>query len=432
MRVTDEDDIDGFTSRENVLRIQLNDPSLKDIVLSIDAADGSHILLAGDIEALGWGIGQNTHLRKLVIDTRGWNMQEVMGAHIQEAWTETIRLLYEGISQNRSIEHLLVTHVFRIGTDIIHFLPPFLEHNNNFKYIHFCDKDECPYYSRLTRDNMRSIMVPLLKRDTPFEKLDLSHCEIDDDLVEALLTPLQASPAMSPKEIDFGNNNIGGDGCRSIATLLRDQRCSMETLNLTDNAVKNSLAILFANALIRNTYLKELNIGDIDYAHYSPRFSVTTSGLRAFSQTLCNTSNINATYSSNHTLQVLEYGETYKSTGEDSDSDSEIYENPLHSDICQYLSWNTNDNKTIVARKKVFMKHFLCNFTMEPFKEMEPELLVGVLHFMDKASDENYGLTNLCARNLIIFQLITKNPMICGIVKTGVIENCHNRKRKYG
>ena len=55
------------------------------------------------------------------------------------------------------------------------------------------------------------------------------------------------------------------------------------------------------------------------------------------------------------------------------------------------LEWNENANKVMVACKKVFMHHFVQNFSIDPFLEMEPDLLASILDFIHKDSAENIG-----------------------------------------
>ena len=420
----------GFTSGENLLRIKRNDPTLKEVI--VDLQNESQLHLENDIEALGKAIGNNTHVCKMWL-----HLMLRARDNANEAKLNLFQLFLEEISQNRSIENLWLDYQeLQLGADlIVRSIGPFLERNNNLKTFRITF-----FRIELNRDNMNSIMAPLVRRETPLEKLDLGWNSIDDDSVEALVTLFLGNPAMAPKEIDLSGNCISDNGCRSLATLLQNPRFTLEKLNLYENDVKVNSAILFVNALVGNTTLKELNInGDCISTEY-----MTTGGLRAFSQSLCDTTNINTTYSSNHTLQVLAYLGGYMSPDYelddpdyDSDDDYEIelrIENKLHLEISQYLSWNANDNKTIVARKKLFMNHFVTNFTMEPFEGMEPELLIRVLSFMEKASGENGGVTNSVARNLILSELVTKNPMICDIVKTGpdTNVNVHSRKRNRG
>ena len=412
--VDDIENYDGFTSRENLLRIQRNDPSLHGVRVRIDNGHPNVPLRGDSAEALGRGIGNNIHLRELEL-TSGAGINYCYGGK------EAFLLLCEGISQNRSIETVsFVDHYARFGADLIQSLTPFFEHNNNLKSITF----------RGTDTTSSLLVAPLMRRVTPLETLDLGSSLVDSESVEALVAALQDNPTMTPKSICLRNNFIFTDACRSLATLLQDPRCKLEILDLSFNTLDDSSAILFANALIGNTNLKQFIMKDKDEDEENDD-ALKTSGFRAFSQTLCNTTNINTTYASNHTLQVLhckgnlEYDLDY-----DSDDDTET-ELELHSDISQYLIWNSNENKKIVARKKVFMKHFVNNFTMEPFEGMEPELLVCVLHFMDKASEENGGVTNTTARNLILTQLITKDPMICDIAKPGPLQGVSDRKRKH-
>ncbi len=93
--------------------------------------------------------------------------------------------------------------------------------------------------------------------------------------------------------------------------------------------------------------------------------------------------------------------------------------------------------KKWLPTKKCLVNTFNLSFNMEPFEDTEPELLVRVLAFVDKVSEDNRGLTrndhahNL---NLILLQLITKILLICDIVRPwlNAIVYARKQKRDYG
>ena len=101
----------------------------------------------------------------------------------------------------------------------------------------------------------------------------------------------------SMEELELSANSIGNVGCLAIATLLEDPNCNLHTLELQGNGIGNEGAIAIANSLVNNTKLKKLRLNNnpIDQSMVE----------NAFSKVICNTSSVNDTYNSNHTLKEL-------------------------------------------------------------------------------------------------------------------------------
>ena len=401
-------------TRKNWLLIKYDDPSLSQLSVCFnrtrDIFWGDRNLpiriVNAEIGEVGRDIGTNTHLMTLKLDGR---------YHYDIAETRLkCQLLCEGVGENRSIETLSFSRFKEHGGEICQFFSTFMENNNNCRRIacHLC------YFNR---EEIKSLASALTRRRVPLQELKLWCCGIDDDLVKLLMMAFMENPTMTPKVLNLGDNrNIGEIGCESIANLLKDPMCRVEDFSLCENTwTDNPSAILLANAFLNNKTLKKINLTGTE---------ITATGFKALLESVCNLTTINSTYNSNHTLQVIKHSvcdwlnETYKL--------DEILEEDL--DLKEYLDWNMNENKKMVARKKVFMKHFIQNFSFTPFEEMKPELLVRVLVFMDRASVENGGVTNDRARNLIILHLLTNNPTKDrNTAKLGPSNSDNDRKRKH-
>ena len=113
-----------------------------------------------------------------------------------------------------------------------------------------------------------------------------------------------------------------------------------------------------ANALARNTKLGSLHLDDND--------AITESGWEAFSQVMCDTSSINETYVSNHTLNC--FG---------------IDTNVLSSDLNFYLELNENANKRQVAIQKILHHHN--HFDMKPLFPLDLKVLPVVIGWFGRA-----------------------------------------------
>lgn len=411
------------TSRKNWRRLQRNSPRLTNLKISLPRRHHRNgpIIAEADIGELGRDIGNSTHILRLELlgaDKYDGGFKEY---NIDEA-RRKFQLLCQEMSQNRSIKDLHLSDFYTLGGDMRQFLTPFLEtniaSNSNLQCISL---KNC----NISLEGMDSLVTHLMRRGAPFDELSLVNCginDIDDDFVEALVMKFRENPTLTPKKLALASDSIGQNGWGFVATLLKDPRCTMEVLDLSSNfKIKTETIIVFANALAENSILQELLLRQTFY---------TTTGLRACSQCLCNTTSIEATYSSNHTLQVVSFNPTSFLLDESSDDSDDDSDN-AYFEFNQNLGWNKNANKKVVARRKVFQHHFLHNFKMEPFEGMAPELLVRTLNFIDKASLENGGITNADVRNLIISQLIKNNPMVCEIVKPMSIEKGTIRKRRH-
>ena len=95
--------------------------------------------------------------------------------------------------------------------------------------------------------------------------------------------------------------------------------------------------------------------------------SITAVGWQSFSQTLCNTSSVNATFLSNHTLFNL---------GDEADENAII--GPL-------LDLNERNDKKEVATIKILQSHD--DFDMLPFFEWEFKVLPLVVGWLERASE---------------------------------------------
>ena len=204
------------------------------------------------------------------------------------------------------------------------------------------------------------------------------------------------------------DNNIGNAGCEAIATLLADPNCNLRYLNLRNNAITSVNTI--ANSLMNNNKLQRL------YLDHNPTDRTIQD---VFSKVLCNTSSIEQTYSSNHTIETLNLG----------------YNNGQH--LASLLSMNTHTNKSHVAIKKILKFH--PNIDMEPLFEWDAEgehtlkALPYVMNWIERArvafADEDEEEYNIEERKLsAIFQFAKAMPVLF-VPASNIKEESNKRKR---
>ena len=163
----------------------------------------------------------------------------------------------------------------------------------------------------------------------------------------------------------------------------------METLSIEENNVDDEVVTAFTSALLSNHMLTTLDVLDN---------SITNEGWEAFSKLLCDTTNINSTYLSNHTLEDI-YGLP------------NLDANP----ITALLSLNEDgEDEKEVAIIKILQAHNDINMT--PFFEWEFKVLPLMINWFERASSaampKNYE-PNIGPRKVSsIYQFIRGMPLL--------------------
>jgi len=213
-----------------------------------------------------------------------------------------------------------------------------------------------------------------LRSCTSLQCIVLYLCGINDEQVSAIVEAIRGHHML--KKLYLNGNNIGNVGCGAIATLLKDAKTNIHTLNLCGNIIGSSGATAIANSLAaRNTTLQKL-----DLSHNSINNQRTVE--ESFCKVLCNTSNIASTYSSNHTLKSLN-----------------VSPNRNGDQLSSLLQMNNNTKKGHVAVKKILEYH--PNIDMEPMFEWDAEegeqnlkalpYVIGWVERAQKAVEDDVG-----------------------------------------
>ena len=96
------------------------------------------------------------------------------------------------------------------------------------------------------------------------------------------------------------NDQITAAGFRLLSTSLQSERCCLEKLRFGHMSIGDDTSERFARALVGNKKLRILHLfGEEEET------SITAAGWSALSKVLCDTSSVNATYFSNHTIEEL-------------------------------------------------------------------------------------------------------------------------------
>ena len=232
-------------------------------------------------------------------------------------------------------------------------------------------------------------MTNLLRHTTTrLQELNLDNNAIDDVGVDDLAGVLANNNRL--QSVHLSDNIVTVRGCQSLATMLQNPNSSLEELRLYNNRFGDEGAITFANALAANSKLKALGLGDND---------ITVEGWSSFSKVLCDTSSINNTFLSNHTLGDLAY--------------NKISPSNMPVDVRALLALNrSSEDKRQVAMEKILKHHR--HFDMQPFFEWDLKVLPIAIDWFDQArSIENTDETVIDKQKLgAIYQFIHAMPEV--------------------
>jgi len=352
-------------------RVEQNDPDLKMLDMSRDWDSNYWPNDSAELSRLGDTIGRNTHLQSLyIVSPRAEDIH--MFAHN--------RTFFEGLKRNASIENLGLMQFDLSGEIRRGIMNEYVVNSNQLKTM---------MLSRCALGNGGiGVLTSAVTRCPNLETIHLPGCNIDDGMLEEFVSGIRGLNQL--EKLDLGGNMFGLAGCEALATLLQDPNFSLHLLTLSANAnIDDSCATIIANSLIGNSKLKVL-------ALQSNR-SITENGWDAFSTVLCNTSIINATYCSNHTLEMIGNSET------------------LPTNLCSLLERNRNTTKEQVAVKKIIRYH--PHLDMEPFLEWDLKVLPLAVSWFDKArgfsQNDDDEETNVDAMKLsAIYQFARAVPLM--------------------
>mmetsp|Transcript_5066 Transcript_5066/g.11034 ORF Transcript_5066/g.11034 Transcript_5066/m.11034 type:complete len:482 (-) Transcript_5066:263-1708(-) len=428
-------------------RIKNNDPSFCKIHVTLcppGATESQSVYCATDafeLEWLGHFIGRNKHLKKLVL--RDYPEGEEA---VDNNFSRQIASLHRGVSQNTSIKVIAFEGINLFGNELSQ-LSPFFASNSELIRIKFeicsfmgesadqfasilenratntlncfellrCVLDDdslaeifgalrirpqpelielnlsCSTFGRKSHMELSNLLrLPSLTR---LQKLNLFDIRLNDTAIDLLTFAIADNGQMKIRTLDISlNPSITPRGYRALSTLLERQNCNLEVLDLSCNNICDEGIISISRSLVKNRSLVALYLGR------NPGISAAR-GWAAISHALCDTSSVNGTFLSNHTLQHVHnpcWG----------------YMRRLPSDLLSSLKLNKNRNKKQVAINKILMHHDELN--MNPFFKWELKMLPLVIEWFDRANDcERISKASLKEKKLsAIFQVVSNMPQL--------------------
>ena len=350
-------------------QIQLSDPTLLQLQIGSSFTPASNNAEVGvynpsdtaDFSELGRNIGLNTHVTRLQFDG-------TLDALFDDA--DALSAGLTGLTSNASVRALSFQNC-NISCGVGNGILSAFEERLVLIELSLSNCDLSNGGTSLLGSTLRS--CPCL------EKVDLAGNNLDNDMLVDIVAAIRGLSEL--EYLDLARNRIEEAGC--LADLLQDPQCNLHTLNLKGNQLGNGL-IAFASAVSQNSTLEKLLLG-----------ATTEVVDDAFSQVLCDTSSVDATYLSNHTLNHIE--------------SSGFISNFLQSN----LEKNLTVNKKQVAIKKILRHH--PHFDMEPFFEWDIGVLPNAIRWFDSAIDctENVDSISYVERRKLsaIYQFAKAMPL---------------------
>ena len=373
------------SSQETLRRVTQNDPSLTGLTLYdyIDCDDDGEFYSenSDDYSTLGAAIANNTHLVRLAV---------ILSDDLP--LTVADRGFYDGLKRNSSISDLELNCVsqFLVGGVGHEILKSYQKNNNNLTRL-------CIEHAVLDNGGGNAI-TDTLRWCRNIKIINLSGNSITDEQLLPMIEAVKGGCYTSLEHLFLYSNRIGNIGCEALVTLLEDPSTKLQYLSMFNNNINNEGATAIANSLPNNTKLKSL---------YLQGNSFDASVVGIFCTVLGNTSSVNNTYRSNHTLKKLVL------------SNEQRGQHANHLASLQTL--NRGEDKSHVAIKKILKYH--PNVDMEPFYDWDAEreqtlkALPQVMNWFGRAKvaaadddDEEYGIEEW--KLSAIFQFAKAMPLL--------------------
>ena len=395
-------DITSNKDKQNILKkLKDNDANFNQMWISdedqvIEPSVDYDFDSAEELGWLGYYIGQNTSLEEL-------NFRHSPPA----SYHRGIEVFRRGIGHNNSIKTLSFGGEFSFGGSVLPMLDTFLKNNNNLSDI---DIECCEFgvedarqlslalggcnkslkHFRLYESNLQdgqlvdiitalsmhpqltvlrlshvnigtnecSVLSTLLRwTTTKLRTLNLHGNSINDEELEVLVDALANINTLGELNLPW-NQTITIKGWKVVSTLLEMPGSKLEALHIHHNNIGDEGGLIFVKALAKNTTLQTLSV------HSN---GITREGWAPFSKLLCDTSSVNKTFMSNHTL--TSFGSRSLTNVTDSQS---------------LLALNRIVDKQHVAITKILQNH--SHFDMQPFFEWDFKVLPIMVEWFTKAS----------------------------------------------
>ena len=366
------EDITPRKANQSILRrIKNNDPNFDKLCIcsrgSYNGEDFDYIPSYNEDKGwLGYFIGQSTTLKQF-----WFHDNAVLDDHF-----------YHGFNFNKSIQKMRFLELNTLEEEnMFARMEKFFKENHSLIEVHV---DSCI----LGAEGVRRLSNLLQYSTSNLQRIYLGENSIDDEAVEHLTQALMARRNQI-KLLSIESRQITIKGWKLLSAILSMPKTKLETLDLSGrfNAIGDEELVIFVDALGNNQNLKTFRL--------SRENRITAEGWKYLSTLLCDTSSVNNTYSSNHTISSIGYFGT-----------SNI---PRY--ILQYLEVNgSSRTKQQVVMEKIL--HSYSHFDMEPFFEWEFKVLPLMIDWFAKAAACTVDKKIKKMRLSVMYDFIKEFPML--------------------
>ena len=210
---------------------------------------------------------------------------------------------------------------------------------------------------------LRVLGTLVARRGTNIYRLSLIESSLTDEGLQSFVQGMANCCSLTELNLSH-NRSITGNGLASLSSLLRAEHCSLRTLVLYGINLGDDGAAVLANGLVGNKSLTSLIFG-------VSGITITERGWEAFSGLLCDTSSVNNTYLSNHTLVHI--------------GGFQMSDTPQ--DIVEYLKWNKLQNQAAAICK---ILHSHPDIDVTPLFQFNLGGLPLVVAWLEKAKSYRY------------------------------------------
>ena len=203
-----------------------------------------------------------------------------------------------------------------------------------------------------------------VRRETSMHSLSLRDCSLTDEGLRSFVDAMTNCCSLTKLCLSF-NPSITTNALASLSSLLRAEHCCLCTLDLCCINIGDDGAAILAKGLIENKSLTTLRL-----THFRNNVSgITWRGWFAFFRLLCDTSSVNNTYLSNHTLAQIGccIGDR-------------MYDTPRY--IVKLLKWNELHNQAAAICK---ILHSHPDIDVTPLFQWEMKFLPLVVAWFENA-----------------------------------------------
>ena len=205
------------------------------------------------------------------------------------------------------------------------------------------------------------------------------------------------SKSTSLKRLSLSSNDMSTKGIQALSSMLQSSSSSnLELLNLHQNKFGDDGAKILASSLANNVSLERLGLAGTN---------ITDEGWKPFANLLCDSSSVNKTHLSNHTLNSILGVSRYHSS-------------VFTLDVTPLLKYNEEGDKKKVAVKKIITTHK--DISMQPFFEWDLKVLPIAVKLFDNAISMA-GIDIQQRKLSVIYQFIRGMPLL-------YIEGCLKRE----